>query len=100
MNLTDLRRVSVKQQLRIRFNLSNGMECILNEHGVAQVPALRASPAFNLEEELAGAKMFLVEPVAAEKNKAKSAPRSYSRDEMATLAAGGGAEVSHEEHDE
>ena len=58
MNLSDLRKVTVKKHLRIRFPLSNGMECVVNEHGIAQVPALRAVPAFNLEEELGGAQAF------------------------------------------
>ena len=44
MNLSDLRKVTVKKHLRIRFPLSNGMECVVNEHGIAQVPALRAFP--------------------------------------------------------
>jgi len=102
MKLSDLRKVTVKKNLRIRFALSNGMECVLNEHGVAQVPALRAVPAFNLEDELAGAREFLVEPAAAgEKDKNKPKPRSYTRDEMAALATGGaGGEAGHDEHEE
>ena len=52
MKLADLRKLSIKKQLRIRFRLKNGMECVINEHGVAQVPALQAPPEFNLEEEL------------------------------------------------
>ena len=102
MKLSDLRKVTVKKSLRIRFALSNGMECVLNEHGVAQVPALRAVPAFNLEDELAAAQQFLVEPVGVtEKDKNKLKSRSYTRDEMAALATGGaGAEAAHDEHEE
>jgi len=102
MKLSDLRKVTVKKNLRIRFALSNGLECVLNEHGIAQVPALRAAPAFNLEDELAGAQKFLVEPAAAGgKDKNQPKPRSYTRDEMAALAAGGaGGESPHEEHEE
>jgi hypothetical protein len=65
MKLADLRKVTVKKHLRIRFHLSNGMECVVNEHGVAQVPALRAVPSFNLEEELVGVQAFVVEPAGA-----------------------------------
>ena len=36
MKLGDLRKLSIKQQLKIHFRLRNGMECIVNE-GVAQV---------------------------------------------------------------
>jgi hypothetical protein len=102
MNLSDLRRVSVRKNLRIRFPLSNGMECVLNEHGIAQVPALRAVPAFNLEDELAGAREFVVELAGlAEKDKAKQKPRRYTRDEMAALAtAGAGGAAAHDEHED
>ena len=102
MKLTDLRRVAVKNGLRVRFSLSNGMECVLNEHGLAQVPALRAVPAFNLEEELAAAQEFLVEPAeAGENDRNKTRPRRYTRSEMAALAtAGPGGDAGHDEHEE
>lgn len=102
MKLSDLRKVTVKKHLRIRFPLSNGMECVVNEHGVAQVPALRAVPAFNLEEELVGAQTFVVEPVdAGEKDKGKPKAGSYTRGEMKVLAtAGAGVEAAHDEHED
>jgi len=102
MKLSDLRRVTVKKNLRIRFSLSNGMECVLNEHGIAQVPALRAVPAFSLEEEFAAAGEFFVEPAdVTEKEKAKAKPRRYTRDEMAALASAGTAgPASHDEHED
>jgi hypothetical protein len=102
MNLSDLRKVTVKKRLRIRFALSNGMECVVNEHGIAQVPALRAVPAFNLEDELVGAQAFVVEPAdAGTKDKAEPKARTYTRDEMAALAiAGAGAAAAHDEHED
>jgi hypothetical protein len=102
MKLSDLRKVTVKKHLRIRFPLSNGMECVVNEHGIAQVPALRAVPAFNLEDELVGAQTFVVEPAdAGEKDKGKPKPRSYTRDEMAALAtAGAGPGAAPDEHED
>jgi hypothetical protein len=102
MKLADLRKVAVKKNLRIRFALSNGMECVLNEHGIAQVPALRAVPAFNLEDELVAVQQFVVEPAGAgEKDKTKAAPRNCSRSEMVTLASSGaGGDTGHDEHDE
>ena len=102
MTLSDLRRLSVKQNLRITFPLSNGMECVLNEHGVAQVPALRAVPAFSLEEECAAASLFTVESVGlSEKEKAKAVPRRYTRDEITAMAtAGAGNAAVQETHDE
>ena len=106
MKLSDLRKVTVKKHLRIRFSLSNGMECVVNEHGIAQVPALRAVPAFNLEQELVGVQTFLVEPADAhakdkDKDKGKPKPRSYTRDQMSALATAGlGAEAAHDEHED
>jgi hypothetical protein len=102
VTLADLRRVSVKSNLRIRFPLSNGMECVLNEHGIAQVPALRAVPEFNLERELAEATEFVVEEATSEdKEKAKAKPRRYNREEMSALAkAGSGGPATHDDHDE
>src|SRR5579884_2299095 len=99
MTLADLRRVTVKKNLRIRFSLSNGMECVVNEHGVAQVPALRAVPAFNLEDDLSRAQEFLIETTAVEKDKPK--PRRCTRDELAAMtAATGAAGPAHDDHDE
>jgi hypothetical protein len=100
MNLSGLRKVAVKKHLRIRFPLSNGMECVVNEHGIARVPALRAVPAFNLEQELLGVQTFVVEAAGGQdKNQPKA--RSYTRGEMtAFAAAGAGAEAAHDEHDE
>ena len=64
MKLADLRKLAIRKQIRIRFPLKNGMECVINERGVAQVPALKAPPEFNLEEELATAETFVTEAVA------------------------------------
>lgn len=100
MNLADLRKVTVKKHLRIRFALSNGMECVLNEHGLAQIPALRAVPLLNLEEELGGVTEFMVES-AATGQKEKATVRRYSREELSALAATGeSGEAGHDEHDE
>ncbi|MGC9951476.1 MAG: hypothetical protein ABSF64_34405 [Bryobacteraceae bacterium] len=102
MKLSDLRKVTVKKHLRIRFPLSNGMECVVNEHGIAQVPALRAVPAFNLEDELVRVQAFVVEPAdAGEKDKTKPKSRSYTRDEMSAFAtAGAGVQAAHDEHED
>ena len=101
MKLADLRRFTVKKNLRIRFPLSNGMECTLNEHGVAQVPALHSVPAFNLEDELAAVQEFVVEQVVSGSEKTKPKPRSCTRQELASmLAMGVGGEAAPDDHDE
>ena len=99
MTLADLRRLSIRNQTRIRFPLRNGMECVITEQGLAQVPGLKGIPSFNLEEELGAAGTFVLEPVITEKKKAPQ-PRSVRREELSALAAGaqaGSASTDHED---
>ena len=86
MTLADLRKLAIRRQFRIRFALRNGMECVVDPHGVARVPALQGVPDFDLEVELASAAGFAIEPApAAGKDSPK--PRSVSRDELAAMTA-------------
>jgi len=106
MTLADLRKFSIRKQFRVRFPLQNGMECVINEYGVAQVPALHSVPDFNLEQELVSARHFVLEPVvslganpAGGKNPPK--PRSITRDELESLAmAAPVGAAAHDAHDE
>ncbi len=99
MKLADLRRLAVKQQLRVLFQLHNGMECVVNEQGVAQIPSLRQAPDFNLEEELASAERFRLEPARADTRKG---PRSrlVSRAELAAMAGAGTGAAAPDHEDE
>ena len=100
MKLIDLRKVAIKKQQKIRFRLRNGMEGVVNELGVAQVPGLDKLPDFNLEQELEAASSFILEPLnQGQKNAPK--PKTLTRDEMAALvsAAPVGA-AHHDEHDD
>ncbi|MDE3164323.1 MAG: hypothetical protein KGN36_00840 [Acidobacteriota bacterium] len=100
MKLVDLRKLAIKQQQRIRFQARNGMECVLNERGVAQVPALNRVPDFDLEQELSAASTFVLETVAAGP-KQPSRTRTVGREELSALvsAAPAGA-AHHDEHDD
>ena len=98
MKLADLRRVAIKSSVRFRFPLSNGMECVLNEHGIAQIPALRAVPSFDLEEELSRANQFTMEPATAEKDKAR--PQTLNREQLAALVGAKTAEAAHDDHED
>ncbi len=108
MKLADLRKLAIRRQTRIRFRLRNGLECVITEHGVAQVAALKGVPDFNLEEELAAAASFLLDPVVATGKKGPKgasagpggAPKGtpVSREELAGMASGGSAaEAPHED---
>lgn len=98
MTLADLRKLSIRKQLKIRFQLANGMECVVTEHGVAQVPALRRAPDFNLEQELAAVSRFTLEPVKVVA-KGPIQPNAVSREELSALLASGpaAAAAEHEE---
>jgi len=105
MKLQDIRKHAVRHETKISFALSNGMACIVDEHGVSRVPGLDRAPDFNLEEELARAQEFSLEPVTRSpqgKKAAPAAPRRLSREQMQALvsqsSAGAGREA--EEHEE
>lgn len=95
MKLSDIRKVAVKTNVRIRFHLPNGMECVLDEHGIARIPGLKSIPDFNLEEQFAGVERFLLEPVLQARAKAPAVVRKLSRAELAALAAPQSALAGH-----
>jgi hypothetical protein len=109
MKLADLRKLSIRQNLKIRFQLPNGMECVITEHGIAEIPALGRAPGFNLEQELALIGEFFLEPAAAPAagltpgkggdKKHPAVPRRLGREELASLAtaATSAAGVAQEE---
>jgi len=104
MKLVELRKLSIRKQLKIHFRLRNGMECIVSEHGIAQVPVLKGIPDFNLEEELAAASEFLLEPAAVPDKKSdqknQPQPRSITRSELAGMASASPAAGAAPEHDD
>jgi hypothetical protein len=97
VKLADLRRLSIRKQIKIRFQLSNGMECVITEHGIAQVPVLRRVPDFNLEQELATASQFVLEPARVD-SKSAVKPKTVSPDELAGML--GASPASAGEHEE
>jgi hypothetical protein len=103
ITLADLRKLTIRKQLRIRFALRNGMECIITEQGIAKVPALRNSPDFNLEEELASANEFLLDSAAPVKVPVKKVEptRKLQRKELAAMFDfSPSAPAAHEHEDE
>src|ERR1035441_846820 len=99
MKLGDLRKFAIRQQTRIRFPLANGLECVVNEHGIAQVPALQSIPDFNLERELAAAQQFHLDALTADP-KIPIRTRPGGREERAALAGGAPAAEAHDHDDE
>jgi hypothetical protein len=99
MKLADLRKLSVRQHSRIHFRLRNGMECVITEHGIASVPALKRVPDFNLEDELASAAEFVLEPIAVPKS-GPAGKRAVAREELSALVSSGPAAGGPEHEDE
>jgi hypothetical protein len=104
MKLAELRKLSIQKQSKIHFRLRNGMECIVSEHGIAQVPALKGVPDFNLEEELAAASEFLLEPASVPDKKSDKKnpprPRTITRAELAGMTASSATAGTAPEHDD
>jgi hypothetical protein len=97
MKLADLRKLSIRKNLKIRFRLSNGMECIVTEHGLAQIPALQRPPDFNVEQELTSVSEFVLEPAGPVK-KPPVASRAIDRQELTSMiGAPSAAAAEHEE---
>jgi hypothetical protein len=97
MKLADLRKLSIQKHLKIRFQLSNGMECVVTEHGLAQIPALKRTPDFNVEQELSSVSEFVLEPVGAAK-KPPVPSRAVGRQELTSMiGASPAATAEHEE---
>ena len=100
MKLNDLRKMTIRQQVRVRFRLSGGLECIINEHGVGKVPQLSGPPEFNLEEEFSNASEFVLEPALAGAGHSKSSPKTVSRRELEQMAGSGVAASAEADHEE
>ncbi len=82
MKLSDVRKLAIRQQSQIRFLTVQGIECIVDEHGVARAPKLARPPHFNLEEELSKATDFVIHSTSA-----KASPRSLGRLELEQMIA-------------
>jgi len=96
VRLLDARKLAVKQQVCVRFGLSNGMECVIDEHGLSKVPRLSGPPGFNLEEEFARAERFVLELLTREKRAERVLTRQELEGMIGSVAPGRAAE-EHEE---
>jgi hypothetical protein len=101
VTLTDLRKLTIKKKQRVKFRLKNGLECIVNEDGVALIPGLDRVPDFNLDQELKDAVSFVIElvPIAGQKNPPQ--PKTLTRSEMdALVSVAPSAGAAHDDHDD
>jgi hypothetical protein len=84
MTLLEVRKLAIRKQARIRFSVSAGSECVVDEHGVVRVAGLDGPPSFSLEEEFSRAGDFVLDPAPGPGAK-KTSPQSLRRDELEVL---------------
>lgn len=99
MMLNDVRRMTVRKQVRVKFGLSGGAECVIDEHGLGKVPQLKGPPAFSMEEEFGLAKEFILEPAVLGTGRARSQPQKLTRHQLEELVGPSGP-VVEPDHDE
>ncbi len=97
MRLIDVRKLAIRKQVRIRFPLANGMECVIDEHGLGRVSALGGRPDFDLEQELARAGRFTLEPLATQRRGGTGEGQVLTHQELQILAEGPAAAREGEE---
>ena len=99
MKLSDIRKMAIRQQTRVRFHLGDGSECLVDEHGLARIPGLREIPGFNLEQELVPVSEFRLE--SASPSKIPVPVRMVSRAELEKLVSSQpSAAATADDHDE
>jgi hypothetical protein len=98
MTLADLRKLTIRKKVTVRFRLKDGLECVVAPDGIARVPALKGPPDFNLEEELAHAAEFLYEPVST--GKKPELPRRINRGELEQMTSATPAVAPAHDHDD
>lgn len=80
MKLNDLRRYAVQKRTPVTYRDAEGRTARVNSKGVAEIPGLKGRPPYKVDDVLAAAEEFLLEP---EESKAPS--RKVNRQKMAEL---------------
>lgn len=98
MKLQDLRKFAIQQQTRIKFSFGDSFQCIVDEHGIAKVPSpkISSAPPFNLEQELANAHQFSLEPVGVGSGSVR--PRTLSRPDLEALVGAASTSANPDQH--
>ncbi len=64
MTLQDLRRYAIRHRCRIQFQVEAAGQCLVDEHGLLRIPALRTASTANVGELLGAVEQFVLEPAA------------------------------------
>lgn len=93
MTLQDLRRYAIRNKARVRFQVEPAGDCLVDEHGLVKIPALRKAAGFDVGALLDSVEQFVVDPVQE-----ASQPKKLSRQELqALLGEPPKAEQTHED---
>lgn len=96
VRLADLRRYAIFNRTAILYRDPNGRQARVNRKGIIEIPAVAGAPPYNIEEVLAVAEEFSLEPEGP-----KAQPRRLTRPQMAgLLASAAPAAASKEEKEE
>jgi hypothetical protein len=100
MKLADLRKLAIRQTVQVRFRMRNGKDCLISERGIAQIPGWTGIPDFSLEDELASAAEFSLEPIVPPNAKNPPKPRRLTRQELIDMTAEAPVVAAHDHDDE
>jgi hypothetical protein len=93
MKLTDLRKLAIHAESRIRFPLTNAMECVIDETGVVRIPGLRSTIDVDINQELEGAQQFFIDAPGAR-------PRAVGRAELQSMIGRDASHPADHEHED
>jgi hypothetical protein len=96
MTLAEAKKLAIRRQLRIHFVVREGLDAVINERGLAEVPGFRAIPDFNLEQTFAAAGTFRVEPANDPKARVQTMTLADLEKQLAQLSG----VVDSGDHDE
>jgi hypothetical protein len=98
MKLSDVRKLAIRQQVRIHFRLSDGKECVVMEDGIARIPGLRDALQVSLDDEFAAVTQVEMETVVLPPKTV--AARTVLRAELEKLTSSHSAGAVADDHDE
>ena len=56
-----MRQYAIRKGVRVVFRVEPAGDCLVDEHGLVKVPALKAVPSFNVESLLSSVDQFALE---------------------------------------
>jgi regulator of RNase E activity RraA len=92
MNLSDVRRIAVRQKSKIEFAVPAGDICVVDDQGVVRIPGLRQAPSYRVSEEFERVEEFQLTGPAG--------TRRLSRKDLETMCQASGPPGAAEHHED